>query len=107
MFTGYKKEGIFFRGQLDERLDLGEVPPLDEVAGHVPGCSAVDGCGEVAPGHAGHLSPIDVIWWRAKRDRGCTVGCFCVCERDRNWMMEVPGEAYLQRDGPVGPSPCG
>lgn len=41
--------------------DLGEVPALDEVSGHVPGGSAVNRRGDVVPGHPGGRVPVDEV----------------------------------------------
>lgn len=42
--------------------DLGEVPALDEVAGYIPGSSAMNSCRQITPRHAGNLSTVNVIW---------------------------------------------
>ena len=42
--------------------DLGKVPALDEVAGHIPGSFAVECSRQVTPRHTGHLSAVNVVW---------------------------------------------
>lgn len=46
---------------LSYESDLGEVPALDEVAGNIPGSTAMNSCRQITPRHARNLSAVDVI----------------------------------------------